>query len=223
MMDRRVRIHHLYKVNFPKLFLILLLSALSRPVFAEYQKLPAEFLIETREGRIIHGYVILSNLPVSMDSLNSENRLLKDMSNGWLDSVTYYTDRLAYYYVEEGDGELRHEYLLLGKQRFPLNRIRHIKLIAWERGSYLNGIRSDLKKQDEVWMREKPLRSVHYYGAYCDFLIFIHKESPKTDQLLAELKVLTDAAAVSGDPGDYEAVLKKFNGQKVVIITTCTC
>ncbi len=140
-----------------------------------------------------------------------------------MDSVTYSSDRLAYYFVEEGSAELRHEYLLLGEQRFPVNRIRRIKLIIWEWESSSNEISSDLKMQDEVWMREKPLRSVHYYGTYCDFLIFIHKESSQTDQLLAELKVLTDAAAVSGEPGDYRAVLKKFNGQKVVIITTCIC
>jgi len=104
---------------------------------------------------------------------------------------------------------------------------------------------------DRGWMSSEPVESYSFEGYFCFHQIYIHQKTPETDSIIEELRKITEANLkererleeelpyADGEPhyqmqdrieeleyeidGQINELLRLFKGQKVVVVSWCTC
>ncbi len=166
-------------------------------------------------------------------------------------SVYFFKNRLRYDYQQGDDLEIYHIYGVLDSSSIPNRRVKSITLISVINQNYLTSIFNKLSIKDTIWMKFKPKEYKRYVGYLCDYTVFIHQKTKVTEEADIELQALlanyqakieeleeemkfangqerTDLKKQIDDLSNeideqLAEIISKLNGQKVVILGTCTC
>lgn len=185
---------------------ILLLLPLS--AFAEYNGHQIEFIIETTDGREIHGYNYLAMVSIQDESLSYQEYLEANfeivLNNHFNDSVgthAYFQHRIKYNFTNlyGGTGFI---YTLTDKRSIDTNKVKSFKIIGLTDQSYAVGISTGHDYKDRIWMAGEPLEKYGFGGTFCSHDIFLHETNRETDRIIAELQKVSD---------DFEKELKELN------------
>jgi hypothetical protein len=175
------------------------------------------------------------------------------LQNQFNDSVgewTYFEHRIRYDYLPYG-GDSSFIYPLIDKKSVEKHAVAALTIIGLTDQSYAIGVSSGHEYEDRVWMASKPVESHFFGGLFCSTDIFIHEKTAATDLIIRELEKISadfeqevkaqeeemkyadgeayDQAAAKLEQieeamdGNISAVLQRFAGLKVVMITMCTC
>jgi hypothetical protein len=201
----------------------------SYAVKAEYNGYHFEFTIETTEGQLLKGYVYKASAYLDEDSLSNSDYLIKAFSDDWnghTDSIKYFKNRIKYNFYNQNDTGFI--FYLLNEEIIPSSSVKKIKIDEMIDYGYLSGIANELTLRDTSWMKKRPVKIATAGGYLCDAQIFIHKDSKKIKKLLKEIEAIEAKYNDMGGGNDkfddeIQKVIEKFKGEKVVIITTCTC
>ena len=165
--------------------------------------------------------------------------------------MVYYENLVKYDYVPEGGTETYSVYTLIGEKSILVSDIKNIKILNHIDFSYLVNVASAHALRDTIWMKTPPVAKYIVDGYLCSWQLFVHEESANTKQVLAELKAFNNKnqqqlkkleEELDYANGDYyreieakietleegldEAasdILAKLNGERVVIISFCSC
>lgn len=219
-------------------FTFLTIILLSTSVRAEYNGYHIKFSIETTNGEINNGYAYVASAYLNIDSLKNTEYLKKALDQSgkeWddRDSLVYFNERIKYEYKMVGDslGEKIPIYALKSRQAILSSEIMPISIEEMIDYTYLIGISSPLSISDTVWIKKEPLSSYSFGGYLCYHQIYIHQNSKKIDRIINLLKAKQaeinniEIDYHNGDEIDKEfwEMIKQLYGEKVVIITECTC
>lgn len=167
------------------------------------------------------------------------------------DSLVYYKNLLSYQYKQEEDTNTYTEYGLINQAMIAIQQIKSIEVLNMIDFWYLLGISSGHSISDTTWMKNKPVEVFRTGGNLCDWQIFVHEATEKTKQTIQQLKNLTNSntseiekleqelkyldgaeyykakenieSLEEGMDEKYQEILKSFDGEKVVIISFCSC
>lgn len=220
------------------LFTILIMSSAK----ADYNGYHISFTIEKSGGKLSKGFVYVASVYLNQDSLKSTNYLKKALDQsfkegGERDSLTYFAHRLKYEYRSVGSPEdsKTSTYTLKDKAVVAFDEIVSIKIDQMIQYGYLVGISSDLKLSDTTWTKKDPVKNVSYSGYLCYHQLLVHVNSDKIEAILKrleakqkeidELDFNTDDGYKIGDKIDEELweIVSELVGEKVVVISECTC
>jgi 3-hydroxy-3-methylglutaryl CoA synthase len=103
-----------------------------------------------------------------------------------------------------------------------VDSVKKIEVSNIEWGSYLNNIANTLSLKDSIWMKNKPIKTIHvpsYGSGYsCEFDIFVHEKNEKLEVLIENMLQISKKEIKS----NFEQI-EKMEGMKVVVISFCTC
>ncbi|GAL87387.1 hypothetical protein CHU_2386 [Sporocytophaga myxococcoides] len=205
---------------------------------AEYIGYHIKFTIETKKGETRIGFVYVPSAYLDMDSIENTNYLKYALDQSWddrsnKDSLFYFKERIKYQYQEVGDtqGEEREIYSLSNKQSISYQDIKLIRIIEMQDFTYLTGVSSPLSVTDIPWISKKPLQGYAFSGYLCYYQVFVHVKSKKIEGIIKRLTAKQksiesiDVNHENGDGVDEELweIIKELYGEKVVVITECTC
>jgi hypothetical protein len=182
--------------------------------------------IETTDGKISKGYALISVL----DTNKIENaEYLKQELYPQLGEGSFYRNRIKYKcQIYEDVKKKDTVYYLTNKINIPLLKdIKMIKIDEIIAYSPFISISGEFQLSDTVWMKTEPVRKVSAYGYLCNCHIHVHCNSTKTDDIIKQIKLKQkEIDNILGDNVDmdteFREILKKFKGEKVVIISVCT-
>jgi len=157
------------------------------------------------------------------------------------DTLRYFQDRIIYEYQSvwrnPGRGITQDSIsYLVNKVNIPLKEIKTIKIDKVTEVSPITQIASEkLEVGDSIWLKQKPVRKVQFvshWGFVCSHQIFIHANSEKVDSVIRQLELKQkeleemEYEDIDNDPvkinKEIFGIIKKLDGDKVVIISTCT-
>lgn len=167
------------------------------------------------------------------------------------DSIHFFTDRLMYEYQYEWDTGTYRIYSVLNSTGIPSQNVKSIVITEVINQTYLTDIYNTLIMADTVWMRNKPQSVKIYDGYLCFYEVFVHQKSKITEEVALEVETLLaehkskmekleeDMKYSNGQERiDFEdqiddlldaideqlgEIISKLEGQKVVVLGTCTC
>jgi len=199
-----------------------------------------------------HGYIASAYFDKDSSNNDSyvTKRLMNLIGNG-NDTLIYFKDRITYTYTPYESYDVAEIYTLVNNGKIAFNTIAYISIDTMIDYWYLSNIATSHALADTIWMKNAPAQTVVASGYLCSWEIFIHEETVQTKQILAELiksqalydkiiKNLEDEEDYNGSEAYREAkermsefedsideitaeILSKFEGQKVVIISFCSC
>ena len=178
-------------------------------------------------------------------------RLIQTDLNHKDSGFTYFQHLITYIYTPYEDSDTARIYTLAGKQTIEESEILRITVLNLVDFGYLMGISNHLNIEDTIWMQKPPLKTYSADGYLCSWQIFVHEQSKNTEQILAELtesmneyksKIAELQEILQGEENEAyrEAEVKmvkleesrdektfefldKLDGEKVVIISFCSC
>ncbi len=225
-----------YPMN--KLLGILIFTLITITARAEYNGYHIKFKIETTKGETRIGFVYVPSAYFDKDSIQSTDYLKYALDQSWgdrdnKDSLFYFKERIKYQYQEVGNtqGEKREIFALNNKQSISYKDIKLITIIEMQDFTYLIGVSSPLSISDVTWISKKPLQSYAFSGYLCYYQVFVHVNSKKIEGIIKRLNAKQksienmDVDYENGDAVDDELwkIIKELYGEKVVVITECTC
>jgi len=206
-----------------------------------YTNYELKITIETIDGKTHMGYANVSSCYFKIDSLENaeyvKTRLIQDSKNFvWEKPRTeeifwYFQDRLEYEYrIWDEYKDLNTLYYLLNPNSIPEKDIKSIKIDSLIYKSAFMLITNGLQLQDSVWMKKEPIKRIGIGGYLCGHRVFIHISSKEIDNIVEEIEMKAkeiekiDIDETNGDAIDKEVweIVKKLNGQKVVIVSECS-
>lgn len=203
---------------------------------AEYGGFHFTLEIVTKAGKSIKAYNYVYEDYLSKDSLVSQSYLLRVLCYPTAtadDTFHYFQERIDYtFQYPEDETNQKYKayqlYQLVGMSKLEIQSISIIEQIPSAGGL---GIFNELTLKDEVWFRKKVKRSEHFATNLCDYIINIHEETEntkKTIQLFNELNDQYKSEDISEQEfevflNQFEALLERFKGEKVVIVISCFC
>lgn len=215
---------------------------------AEYTAWYVQFELITANDTIV-GWV---SLPAYEPESSPEMlRQMLAMTDNKPDDTLHFAQYLVpYRYAPELGTDTLTTYTLVSYKTALLLPQSQVKLLQAQPYSYLIGLMHLDQIADTTWAYQPAKQYVAIGGYFCDWQIFVHQPSKKTEQILAELSAasaewqsLLNAAEAARQGGydlpgsDKEAlnrlsetiddalqiILKKFAGQHVVIVSFCSC
>ena len=167
------------------------------------------------------------------------------------DTLVYYKNLLKYNFQPEEDTSTYTEYGLINQQKIHVKDIKSIEVLNMIYFWYLSGIASTHTIADTIWMKSKPIKVFRTGGTLCDWQIFVHETSENTEKTIIKLEELqrsfsTKIEALEADleyldgeeyyeteekieklereiDKQFQELLTPFKGEKVVIISFCSC
>jgi hypothetical protein len=195
----------------------------------EYNGYHVQFSFRTSE-ETRNGYTYIASHYFDIDSLNSPAYLKQALSNPEnRDSLIFFRKRFAYAYTDSSynTGQKLQIYYLADRATLPVRFIQDMKIVKMVSQSYNYGISNLLLPSDTTWMKKEPVRSIRISGHLCSHLIFIHEESKITEQVIRELQKINSEEPEPGQEEETDTkiskTLQKLKGQKIVVLTECTC
>lgn len=165
--------------------------------------------------------------------------------------ISFFKHRLKYSYYSYGNTEKTAIYSLIDPTEFPISNIKHLEIIEIIDHGYLLNLTSNHTLKDSVWMQEEPIEKVHFGGYFCDWQLFVHRSSTKATKVIEAINVVTKTytdsivqleAVIANSMDDEKAkalaelnllqenidtkisaLLEQLDGEKVVVITFCSC
>ena len=207
------------------LILVLLIPLYTK---AEYNEWNFKIDIKTVEGKELIGYGRTINEALTTDSLENTNYLINNLTDE-RDSLYVYLNRIVYITTFEVGQMQSTEYVLLNRIAIASKSIHRLKISEWKMGSTLSNIENNITLSDTSWIYHKPVTVEHIYGNSCKYNIFIHKKSKKLDSIIKEFKEVAKKHGKDKDPinvqeiREYQELIRKMKGLKVVVISFCTC
>lgn len=216
---------------------------------AEYRAYHITFNFETVDGQKHKGYTFIATYYLNLDSLNSTDYLKRTLNDKKdteeVNKFYYFENRLKYEFTFVGGNLSAQVYYLTDRLSVPNQLIKSIKIIDLIDDTYARGISSELKLSDTVWMKKQPIESISFGGYFCDHQIFIHTNTKKIDDAVKRLElkqkeidniingineeesnsdeVLEEDDKIRKIETQMREIINGLKGQKVVVITTCTC
>ncbi len=177
-------------------------------------------------------------------------RFCRLLNNG-NDTLIYSKNRISYTYSPFESYDVAVIYTLVNPDKIAFQDIARISIDTMIDYGYLSNIETSHTLADTIWMKSTPIQTVLANGYLCSWEIFIHEKTAQTEEILAELeksqaiynkilKNLEDEEPYNGSESYREAekrmnefedsideitaeILEKFHGQKVVIVSFCSC
>jgi hypothetical protein len=195
------------------LSLLLVLTFLTTK--AEFGGYFIKFSIETVNGKKIEGYLYVgvnfveeligNNSHLTVDQLSklsdvssSDFKLNSSSANTRTKRIRFFKHRVKYNVQAQYHSYFI--YSLVNETQIDASEIRRITIIEKVEQSMTSGVFNRLAIADSVWFNKPPQEVVHFEMILNEFLLFIHKKSKKTDDLIVELR-------------DFEDQLSKFWGE----------
>jgi hypothetical protein len=163
----------------------------------------------------------------------------------------YSKDLLEYTYVPILATETAKAYSLLNERSIPLAEIKRIVIIDMIDFGYLLNIAGNHSLVDTIWMKTPALESAYVDGYLCSYEVYVHEQSENTIAVLREMsefnaknkgKIEAWEAEMKDAMGAYyqeleqkindfqesldekaSKIMAKLAGEKVVIISFCSC
>ncbi len=158
---------------------------------------------------------------------------------------------LKYSYSTPEDTTQYAAYTLIDQDSIPLAEIESIRIVEMIDFGYLLNIASGHQLSDTIWMKQ-PVVEMAFIGGYlCTFDVYVHENSSTVKQVFKEMDAFNkknekefndleeELEYLNGKEredleqkiDDYQeeldekasAILEKLNGEKVVIISFCSC
>lgn len=199
------------------------------PLKAEYNSYHIEITIETTAGKKLKGFVYKTDGFIEGDSIYNPGYLLGALSwdfYGPTDSIRYFKNRFEYKYSFDGTVEER-IYALVNPAVIPVSSVVAISIDTVINFSYLLNISNYTSAKDTNWMKKPPVNKVAHDGYLCSYQIYMHKETKKTQAILKELeaydKKYKDAKDTDHSDEELSKIIHKLNGEKVIVISFCSC
>ena len=176
--------------------------------------------------------------------------VLRNQFNDSVGEWTYFEHRIRYDYLSYGR-DSSFIYTLIDKKSVEKHTVASLTIIGLTDQSYAIGVSSGHEYEDRIWMTSEPVERHSFGGIFCSTDIFIHEKTAETDQVIQELEQISadfdqqvkaqeaEMKYADGEPyyqaeakleqieeamdGKISAVLQRFDGLKVVLITMCTC
>ncbi|MBR9859307.1 hypothetical protein GYB22_00860 [bacterium] len=229
--------------------LLLFALAFSQTAFAEYQAFHFKFKVTTAEQEYI-GYGSKAYAYIEFDSLDNTRHLkyaLSQRIEQWdqRDSMFFYLDRFAYSFINIYDSSrIDTEYYYFNPTGLLLDEIQNIEILDQIQYSYMRGIGSEHEIKDTSWMKRSPVQRFLSNGYLCTHAIYIHEASEVTknviDQLSKFAEELEQLEKEESEREEYERederfrsddwidekihdILEELKGEKVVIVSECSC
>ncbi len=233
------------------LFIFLLFNG--HNALAEYNGWYLKLEITTTSNEEIIGYVYRASAYLKEDSLNNESYVTRTLTQPLNPSeyMVYHEMLYRYEYTPVGAQEPYHNYALLGERSITTTEIRSIKILNRIDFSYLENVANVYLPSDTLWMNTLPVAKTMADGYLCSWQVFVHEETANTKKVLAELKAYSikneqqfkqldeELENANGEyyreieakiedlqdrlDGIASKILAKFEGEKVVIISFCSC
>ena len=187
----------------------------------------------------------LENSPYLIKRLNHLDRDLDQPV------FTFFQHLLTYTYALPGDTSRFKAYTMLDTHSVPLAEVEHIAVVGMIDFWYLVNIDSPHKISDTLWMNQPPVETFIADGYMCSWDVFVHEKTMQTDRVLKELNAFNNKNAkqlaewekeLEYAGSEYREEIKqkiedlqesldekasklllKFDGEKVVIISFCSC
>ncbi|MGB0175936.1 MAG: hypothetical protein ACPF9D_02140 [Owenweeksia sp.] len=219
---------------------------------AEYNGCFFKLSVEKMDGTSFIGHLYMTDAIIKTDSLNNNDYLVWNSGRGEFmpeDSIRFYKKRLSYIISLENQQDTI--YTLLEPMALSKKEIRNIRVLDKIEQSYLYGLEILHESDDYAWLSKKPQTVLKTGGYLCDWEIFIHEESPQTNEVQgklrkyeaeAEAKLKKLSIELNSSDGPYHRelqeninsleerldtdipeILKGFKGEKVVILAFCSC
>lgn len=231
----------------------LILFCLSYSAFAEYNGWFLKIEITTANNEVIIGHIYRASAYFEEDSLSDEHYTTKALTRSFTEDehFVYFKTLYKYEYVPLGGLEPTHIYALLNEQGIATTEIKNISVLDRIDFSYLENIASGHKLSDTLWMKEPPVVKAIADGYLCSWQVFVHEQSANTQKVLAELAVYQTKNAQQFKKLEEELeyangehyreietkidelqesldemasdILAQLDGEKVVIISFCSC
>ena len=223
-----------------KTLILLIMISYSLSVKADcYTNYEIKITIETIGGKIQTGYVNISSCLFDVDLLgNTEYIKTTLIQYGWFDSQSqskddfcYFQDRMKYVYKIWDNHEQKDTlYYLLNEKYIPIKNIKTIRIDNIIGASAFKYISNYLQLKDTIWMRKQPIKEIGIGGYLCGHRIFVYANSQKITNTIREIELkqkeieLIDIDIKNGDEIDEDIwkIVKKFNSEKVVVVSECS-
>ena len=196
-----------------------------------------EFTIDLKKGKAVKGIADVYDFEQYKDSLNNSEFMMRVMT--WQsgedrpDSLLFYTHTFYYTYARQEGTDVTNytSCQLVGEKGVPFSAIKKIRIDKYTPMA-CGGIVNTMKMADTTWANKKPLRVLTLNGYLCGFEVFIHETNPKVDAIIAELEARQSAFGENLETVDEEEyqvdneffdILHKLQGEKVVVLESCTC
>ncbi|MBK7431232.1 MAG: hypothetical protein IPI62_09960 [Bacteroidetes bacterium] len=209
------------------------------------------FSLTTSKNKEIKGYVVISDYIDIYDSINDKRESLNiiealngrlklldilklNCSNHGRDSLLFYKDRLRYDYISTEGITSHKDYVFDYDIEYAVvfNEIKSARVISSDSVKYGFFIYNNINNTDSVWFKKKPVDTFKAGGYFCSHEIFIHVDSKEVESVLRQLDTLNKRQEefytkpfeeqIQYDEM-YHEELKKLQGQKVVIVSGCSC
>ena len=234
------------------LSLLILVFGFFQTAFAEYNGSFIKFQMET-DSETIEGHIYVARAYFDLD-LKGDQDYLKgqfDIGDHNRDGVIHFCHRrLEYRFSWEGSTEFDTIYGISDQDSIAVDLVKSIEVLEIIDQGYLVSLDIMSAIEDiNDWTKSEPVQYVRDGATMCDWQIFIHKRSPKTEKVLAELEAygksyerrykkleeelshyqedenLKKKMEKLEEEGDKEKarIISRFKGEKVAIITFCSC
>ena len=187
----------------------------------------------------------------SLESQSYLRRVFDGADHKRADTLIYAKHLIAYRYVGMYSEDTSVAYVLLGTGSLLRSSIVHLQIKSHFSYTYLTGVHNINTIGDTAWACKPPVLREAVSGYLCDWTILVHTRSAKTDAVIAKLKkaeasmrkLEEDYASlrnqgVSAAQEEVENALNEreekideelsnlldeFEGEKVVIVSFCSC
>lgn len=226
-----------------KLLVLLLVSLASLTGMAEYGGYHIRFTIKKKNGQSSEGYAYVAEAYLNMDSLKNTSYLQRALDQYFgdrsLDTFYFFKHRIEYKYRSLYDSSGNHSiYTLDHKIHLLCKDIQTITITQMIEQTYAIGISNNVRIADTSWMRKAPVMSKVTGGYLCSHQIFVHQNSKKISEVFRKLDLKLEEytkrekkAIEAGEEfkeedeidNEIHKLLELLKGQKVVIVSECSC
>jgi hypothetical protein len=223
-----------------KIISLLVIILLAIIVKAEYSGYHFKFQVVTIHGEVYTGYAYVAGAYIDLDSIRNTNYAKKALDQSWKDwderdSLVFYSNRIqyAYTYVWDSVGVDNQNKIfdLTTRKAFAHYEIKSIFILEVIDFSYTTWISNTLSVVDTSWMNKEPVSRFMVDGYLCSHQVFVHKSSKKIEKIRKLL--IRRMEEINGEENEYNEgdeldkeiwnIVCQLFGEKVVIVTSCSC
>ena len=184
-----------------------------------------KFEMETN-AKTIKGHIYLTNNHFSPGT-RGQKHLKEAFDDGDYSSrdgvIHFFHKRLQYRFKWEGSTE--YDTLCAGANldSIAVSEVKNIKILEIIDQGYLVRLNVMGPVEDDKWMKGEPVQFVRGTAVLCDWQIYIHEKTSKTEKVLTELDLKEEGYFYGDDDDEKVRIISKLKGEKVVVIRFCSC
>jgi hypothetical protein len=213
------------------IILILLFSTSIKAQFGGYQ---LSIEITTVDDHTSNGYSYVASNNFNLDSLENTNYLFNRIDQGFEithpdDSFSYFKNRINYSNEDyNSDNKL---FYLLDPVIIESKNIKSISIKSMDNQSTMIGFSNILSLSDTTWIMTNPIEKHSYSGYLCHYEIFVHEKTKKNEEIITRLELYLKEIENIKNDNELDTyidekilkILEELNGQKVIVISQCSC